>query len=59
MTHSKWEDQSGNERYSTEVVLQGFNSTLTMLDSRSESEGYQDKARQEPLEEALSDDIPW
>lgn len=30
----KWEDQSGNERYSTEVVLQGFNSTLTMLDSR-------------------------
>jgi single-strand DNA-binding protein len=31
----KWEDQSGQERYSTEVVLQGFNSTLTMLDSRS------------------------
>jgi len=30
----KWEDQSGQERYSTEVVLQGFNSTLTMLDSR-------------------------
>jgi len=31
----KWEDQSGQERYTTEVVLQGFNSTLTMLDSRS------------------------
>ncbi len=30
----KWEDQSGQERYSTEVVLQGFNSTLTMLDGR-------------------------
>jgi len=28
----KWQDQSGNDRYSTEVVLQGFNSTLTMLD---------------------------
>lgn len=28
-----WEDQEGNKRYSTEVVLQGFNSTLTMLDS--------------------------
>jgi len=28
----KWQDQSGQERYSTEVVLQGFNSVLTMLD---------------------------
>jgi single-strand DNA-binding protein len=28
----KWQDQSGQDRYSTEVVLQGFNSTLTMLD---------------------------
>jgi len=30
----KWTDQSGVEKYSTEVVLQGFNSTLTMLDGR-------------------------
>ena len=29
----KWQDQSGQDRYSTEVVLQGFNSVLTMLDS--------------------------
>jgi single-strand DNA-binding protein len=28
----KWQDQSGNDRYSTEIVLQGFNSVLTMLD---------------------------
>jgi single-strand DNA-binding protein len=28
----KWQDQSGQDRYSTEVVLQGFGSTLTMLD---------------------------
>jgi len=35
----KWQDQSGADRYSTEVVLQGFNSTLTMLDSRSEGGG--------------------
>jgi single-strand DNA-binding protein len=28
----KWQDQSGNDRYSTEVVLNGFGSTLTMLD---------------------------
>ena len=31
----KWQDQSGNDRYSTEVVLQGFNGTLVMLDGRS------------------------
>jgi single-strand DNA-binding protein len=30
----KWTDKDGHEKYSTEVVLQGFNSTLTMLDTR-------------------------
>ena len=28
----KWQDQSGQDKYTTEVVLQGFNSQLTMLD---------------------------
>ncbi len=32
----KYQDQSGADRYSTEVVLQGFDGTLTMLDGRSE-----------------------
>jgi single-strand DNA-binding protein len=35
----KWQDQNGQDRYSTEVVLQGFNSTLTMLDGRGEGGG--------------------
>ena len=35
----KWQDQSGQDRYSTEIVLQGFNSNLTMLDGRGDSEG--------------------
>ena len=35
----KWQDQSGNDRYSTEVVLQGFNGTLTMLDGRDGGSG--------------------
>ena len=30
----KWQGQDGQDRYSTEVVLQGFNSKLTMLDGR-------------------------
>ena len=29
----KWQDQSGNDRYSTEVVIRGLGGTLTMLDS--------------------------
>lgn len=33
----KWEDQNGQERYTTEVVLKNFNGTLTMLDSRGSS----------------------
>ena len=35
----KWQDQSGQDRYSTEIVLQGFNSNLTMLDGRGDNEG--------------------
>lgn len=35
----KWQDQSGQDRYSTEVVLQGFGGTLVMLDGRSEGGG--------------------
>src|SRR5829696_6189238 len=30
----KWQDKDGQDRYSTEVVLQGFNSSLTMLDGK-------------------------
>jgi single-strand DNA-binding protein len=30
----KWQDQSGQDRYSTEVILQGFRGELTLLDSR-------------------------
>lgn len=35
----KWTDQSGAERYSTEVVLQGFNGVLTMLDGAGGGRG--------------------
>ncbi len=35
----KWQDQSGADRYSTEVVLRPYRSELTMLDSRGEGGG--------------------
>ncbi len=35
----KWQDQSGQDKYATEIVLQGFNSNLTMLDGPSDNRG--------------------
>jgi single-strand DNA-binding protein len=35
----KWQDQSGNDRYSTEVVIRGLNGTLTMLDGAQGGSG--------------------
>ncbi len=35
----KWQDKAGQDRYSTEVVLQGFGGTLTMLDGRNGAAG--------------------
>jgi single-strand DNA-binding protein len=69
----KWEDQSGQERYSTEVVLQGFNSSLTMLDGRQRdsagegASGGGDFGRTKPLggggggsfNKELDDEIPF
>ncbi len=65
----KWQDQSGQDRYSTEVVLQGFNGTLTMLDSRNsgagESPGFGDAApagapsAQSFQDSDLDDEIPF
>jgi single-strand DNA-binding protein len=69
----KWEDQSGQERYSTEVVLQGFNSALTMLDGRQRDSagegpsGGGDFGRTKPLggggggsfNKELDDEIPF
>ena len=69
----KWQDQSGNDRYTTEVVLQGYNCNLTLLDSRksdsnqleSESNSLdQDQKSDTSLTENkesddLEDDIPF
>ncbi len=49
----KWTDQSGNERYSTEVVLQKFNGTLVLLDSKGD-----DGERREPLSKRASASAP-
>ena len=63
----KWTDQSGQERYTTEIVLQGFNSTLTMLDGRRDGASSGDFGGAEMSGGAsrggqsfeLDDDIPF
>lgn len=46
-TTRKWQDQSGADRYSTEIVLQGFGGVLTMLDGKSEGGGQQSSHSQQ------------
>lgn len=41
----KWQDNSGNDRYTTEVVLQNYNGQLTMLDGRGGASGFNDGGR--------------
>jgi single-strand DNA-binding protein len=40
----KWQDKDGQDKYSTEVVLRNFGSTLTMLDGKSEGAGSGDRS---------------
>ena len=62
----KWQDRDGNDRYMTEVVLQGYGGTLTMLDSKNSGSGPSASANQSskpaPDEEPdfdLDDEIPF
>ncbi|MEZ5849589.1 MAG: single-stranded DNA-binding protein [Hyphomicrobiaceae bacterium] len=50
----KWQDQQGQERYSTEVVVQGFSGSLTMLDGRS---GGMGGGMQEPGQSDYGNDM--
>lgn len=42
----KWQDQQGNDRYSTEIVLQGFNGVMQMLGGKSDGGGQQQQTQQ-------------
>ena len=66
----KWQDQSGQDRYTTEVVVSGFNGTLQMLDRRDDSsssapsENVTVKDQTEPSltpvsKDEFEDDIPF
>lgn len=70
----KWTDQQGAEKYSTEIVLQGFGATLTMLDGKGEgsssgsssgssydnsSSFSNNRAASPAMDAALDDEIPF
>lgn len=62
----KWIDNAGIEKYSTDIVLQGFNGTITMLDSKSgNSESFsKDNSNSAPNQDdnfasGIDDEIPF
>ena len=59
MQTRKWQDQSGNDRYSTEVVLQGFDGKLEMLDGFGGGEGRHEERQSEPERREFDDEIPF
>lgn len=64
----KWMDQNGNERYTTEIVLQKFRGELQILDSRTEGSqqshtsnqsSYTDQSGSYGASRDLDDEIPF
>ena len=62
----KWQDDNGNDRYTTEVVLQNYGGVMTMLDTRNSGGDFQAVSNDSaPIEAVgggggeLNDDIPF
>ena len=63
----KWQDQAGNDRYTTEVVLRNFRGELTLLDGRSENNNsnfsetasIDDQSSDKVLTNDIDDEIPF
>ncbi len=67
----KWQDQSGNDRFSTEVVLQGFDAKLLMLDGVKQDDGLRHRNQDgfggsgrlrgggSQFEQDLDDEVPF
>ena len=66
LTTRKWKDeQSGQDKYSTEIIIQGYNSSLTMLGGGNSGGGIQnDTTQQNNIEDSsqvsdMDDEIPF
>ena len=60
MRTRKWQDSNGNDRYSTEIVVGGFDGKLVMLSGKPEGENQFPKLDEpaNPFDD-LQDDVPW
>lgn len=56
-----WDDQSGNKKYSTEIVLNGYDATLQIIDwpEQEQSAHNQSKANGYQSQDGLDDEIPF
>lgn len=61
MRTRKWQDQNGNDRYSTEIILSGFDAKLVMLSGKQDGSqgGQQAQQEQGPSDWDLEDDVPF
>jgi single-strand DNA-binding protein len=65
----KWQDQSGQDRYTTEILVGPFNGSLTLIGGKSDGRSYQDEGDSRPRGSAgqaarddyndLNDDVPF
>ena len=55
----KWQDKDGSDRYTTEVVLQGYNAQLIMLDSKPNGAEAQRPTLAQKSQDVFSDEIPF
>lgn len=59
----KWVDQAGHEKYTTEIVLQNFNSSLILLDSKSPAHNLESTQQQKNNinfdHSELDDEVPF
>lgn len=57
----KWQDQSGQDKYTTEVVLRPYRGGITLLDSKKEGDSYQEPLQEtgDTMHQDFEDDIPF
>ena len=54
----KWQDQNGNDKYSTEVVLRPYRGEITMLDSRNSGGSMNEYSQPSAAPRAMNDSAP-
>ena len=54
----KWQDQNGQDRYTTEVVISGFNGTLQMLDRRDDMNSNATSQQTQPQSQSAPEATP-